>query len=390
PEEPPPGLARSTGTESPSSAPADPSLPPPAPERGRPDVAPLPPAPVLDPSARWLDGDDASEYWTLYVELDSGHRISQRFLLTNAGPGEHTAVAVGHLTEPGRPPFRYENGRREGSWTASPDRLFFDIAASHLDLHRPRGELRITKDEIEIRLFFDFPERGGVAVPRDRLPPSYAIDVLAIASPTEGTILAPWMTTPLATRGRTWLAHTWMSRDEAELVDRRIDVYGSGAQGHFYGLQLVRGQGFERAWYVLRDRRGRALDGGGNPPASWQETWPAGGPRGSYPIPSLVRFSDLTRSGRIHLGSEWLRYDPLDVIPQPFQWFFRRKSRPQEVWADARIEVTVAPAPETPSLPQSGESESPTNSKRETEDEAAHRSVTGVASITFLNPSSGR
>ncbi|HPG25678.1 MAG TPA: hypothetical protein PLW10_08605, partial [Myxococcota bacterium] len=215
PEEPPPGLARSTGTESPSSAPADPSLPPPAPERGRPDVAPLPPAPVLDPSARWLDGDDASEYWTLYVELDSGHRISQRFLLTNAGPGEHTAVAVGHLTEPGRPPFRYENGRREGSWTASPDRLFFDIAASHLDLHRPRGELRITKDEIEIRLFFDFPERGGVAVPRDRLPPSYAIDVLAIASPTEGTILAPWMTTPLATRGRTWLAHTWMSRDEA-------------------------------------------------------------------------------------------------------------------------------------------------------------------------------
>jgi hypothetical protein len=29
--------------------------------------------PVLDPAARLLSGDQASEYWTLFVELDTGH-----------------------------------------------------------------------------------------------------------------------------------------------------------------------------------------------------------------------------------------------------------------------------------------------------------------------------
>jgi len=102
----------------------------------------------LDPSARMLEGSDASEAWTLYVELDSGHRIAQRFLISNAGPGDHNAVAVGHLSEPGRPPYRYQNGRRRARWKLSDDQLFLDIAASHLDLHRPTGELRIPKKEI--------------------------------------------------------------------------------------------------------------------------------------------------------------------------------------------------------------------------------------------------
>ena len=87
------------------------------------NVLPLPPEraiaprPVLDPSARLLRDDDASEAWTLFLELDSGHRITQRFLLTNVGPGEHSAVAVGHLVEPGRAPYRYENGRRRKRWS---------------------------------------------------------------------------------------------------------------------------------------------------------------------------------------------------------------------------------------------------------------------------------
>jgi hypothetical protein len=139
----------------------------------------------LDPSARMLSGDDASEHWTLYVELENGVRIAQRFLLTNTGPGDHNAVALGHLVAPGHEPFEYVNGRRRSRWTLSEDRLFLDIAASHLDLHRPTGELRITKDDIEIRLFFDLGESGiSARVPSDRLPKGYAVDVLAVGAPT--------------------------------------------------------------------------------------------------------------------------------------------------------------------------------------------------------------
>ena len=54
---------------------------------------------TLDPSARLLRGSDASEVWSLYIELESGHRIAQQFLLSNVGPGNHNAVALGHLIE---------------------------------------------------------------------------------------------------------------------------------------------------------------------------------------------------------------------------------------------------------------------------------------------------
>jgi hypothetical protein len=76
----------------------------------------------------------------------------------------------------------------------------------------------------------------------------------------------------------------------------------------------------------------------------------------------------------------------LAEIPQPFRWFIRRKTKPQEVWADVQIGVRLSTALETPSLPDASETESDSNSKRETEEETAERSMTGVASITFMNP----
>ena len=212
-------------------------------------VPAAPTRPVLDPSARLLDGSDASEAWTLFIQLESGHRITQRFLLANAGPGRHNGVAVGHLVEPGRAPYRYQNGRRRPRWTLSEDRLFFDIGASHLDLHRPKGELRITKDDIEIRLFFDFAARDVAArIPEDRLPPGYHVEVLAVAAATQGSILAPWMSEPLETRGHAWLVHTWTNEDEADLIARRVEIFARDPNIKIYGLSL-RGRGdWESAW----------------------------------------------------------------------------------------------------------------------------------------------
>jgi hypothetical protein len=350
--------------------------------------------PVLDPSARLLSEDDASEAWTLFLELESGHRITQRFLLTNVGPGEHSAVAVGHLVEPGRAPYRYENGRRRARWTLSDDRLFFDIAASHLDLHRPKGELRITKDDIEIRMFFDFPPQGpSGSVPEALLPPDYHVDVLALGAATTGSILAPWMTSPVETRGRAWLVHTWTSREEARLLSRRLEVFGANAETSFYGIQL-RGNGdWTGAWSVAANGAGQMIESPINVRGAWRErTAPQGG---NYPTPAGFDVDDERFVGPITLDREWLRFDPLEVIPQPFRWFIRRRSRPQEVWADARIGVSLSSASGTPSLPFPDETTSASatetsRAKRETDEETsllpASGSSNGVASITFLNP----
>ncbi len=348
---------------------------------------------VLDPKARLLPGDSASEYWTLFVELDSGHRITQRFLITNAGPGDQSAVAVGHLVENGRPPYRYVNGRRSDAWTLSPDRLFLDIAASHLDLHRPKGALKITKDDIDIRLEFDLSDKVFAGrVPAAQLPSRYFVDVLAVGAVTQGTLKAPWMVTRLAVKGRTWLIHTWTPDDEAVLLDRRVDAFGRSGDTLFYGLQVTDGGQFAGAWQLLsrpvvRPGKGK-IESRISFPARWQDgsSLLSGQPGVGFPVPDRFLISGKAKSGEIRLSHEWLRFDPLDVIPQPFRWFIRRSSQPQEVWADTRIAVSIRRALENPSLPPSSEAERVSNSQRETEDETAEINVTGVASITFMNP----
>ena len=354
---------------------------------------------VLDPSARMQSGDHASEYWTLYVELESGHRITQRFLITNAGPGDHSAVAVGHLLEKGRPPFRYVNGRRKGAWILSNDRLFFDIGASHLDLHRPKGALKITKDDIDILLDFDF--KASVAsgrVPASQLPNRYFVEVLAAGVPTQGTLRAPWMTAPLAVKGRTWLIHTWTPDDEAALINRRVDAFGRSGGTVFYGLQVTKGSKFSGAWQLLSRPVPGKLDSRINFPGRWQEgsTLLSGKPGTGFPVPDRFQITGERGAGDIRLSREWLRFDPLEVIPQPFRWFIRRSTQPQEVWADTRIAVSIRPALAKPSLPPAN-AKSPSgtqpsaktlvaNTTRENEDETAVSNVMGVASITFMNP----
>ena len=351
--------------------------------------------PALDPAARLLSGDDASEYWTLYIELESGHRIAQRFLLTNVGPGDHSAVAMGHLIEPGRDPYSYLNGRRRARWKLSGDRLFFDIGASHLDLHRPNGELRITKDDIEIRLFFDFSESDlARRVPSAHLPKGYHVDVPAIAAKTRGSIHAPWMSEPLETRGRTWLAHTWTKKSEATQVDRRVEIYGFDKKTSFYGIQFRRGKRFERAWGLAYSQAEGVIESSINVPTRWVETQRARGSKSSgvYPVPGGFDLASQSHSGQITLGKTWLHFDPLEVIPQPFRWFIRRVTQPQEVWADAEFEGTLWAASEPPSQPPTDASDSRiddqsiSNSDRETEKGTAASSVTGVAAITFMNP----
>ncbi|MFP6655746.1 MAG: hypothetical protein VCB25_08965 [Myxococcota bacterium] len=316
-------------------------------------------APSLDPSARLLRGSDASEVWSLYIELESGHRIAQQFLLSNAGPGRHNAVALGHLIEEGREPYQYSNGRRRARWTLSEDGLFFDIAASHLDLHRPTGELRITKDDIEIRLFFDFAATDPAwRVPENSLPEDYHTELLAVAAKTHGTIQAPWMSEPIETRGRTWLVHTWTPRSEGELLDRRVDYYRFDDGTAYYGLELSRGDEFRRTWLLSM-------------------------------IDSEINV-EMANLGPITLDREWLRFDPLSILPRLLRWLVGSRSNRPQVWADATIGVRLCTALDGPCPPDASETANDSSEKQETEEATAERSLTGVASITSFHRSDRR
>ncbi len=69
------------------------------------------------------------------------------------------------------------------------------------------------------------------------------------------------------------------------------------------------------------------------------------------------------------LQREWLRWNPLDIIPAPFRWVLALKSQPQRVWADADVALAVAAQPDRPALTVRG---------------------TGVAVVTFRQPVAAR
>ncbi len=92
-----------------------------------------PPDPV-DPGAQLPDGAEAAEHWDLAAHFDEGVRLYARFLITNAGPGERTAVAFGHLLRPAEEPVEFRNGRRAGRWRLSDDRRRIAIGSSKLEL----------------------------------------------------------------------------------------------------------------------------------------------------------------------------------------------------------------------------------------------------------------
>ena len=161
------------------------------------------------------------------------------------------------------------------------------------------------------------------------------------------------MSEAVETHGVAWLVHTWTQTDEATLLRRRVEVFGRDKKVSFYGIQLKGRGDWESAWSLIADENRQIIEPAINVPAGWIEGAYRSDSK-NYPTPSGFAIQGDPDLGRITLGSDWLRFDPLEVIPQPFRWFIRRISKPQEVWANARIGVTLLTKPGPPSLPTTG------------------------------------
>jgi hypothetical protein len=147
-----------------------------------------------NPAAQLLPGASASEHWEVTARFDSGHLLFAEFLITNIGPGKQNAAAIGHVIDPDGTPHRFTNGRRQGSWSLSPDRLRIEVGASVLDLHAPTYQLRVGKRKVRVDLRFR-PE-SPIAWSDTQTPSGYRLDLLAIAVPIEGTLWVKGMREP--------------------------------------------------------------------------------------------------------------------------------------------------------------------------------------------------
>jgi len=307
------------------------------------------------------DDDSASEYWDIVAHFDSNHHLFARFLITNEGPGDRTAIATWQLIDPNGKRTEFRNGRRKERWTLSPDGDRIEIGSSVFDQSGPVHRLEYDSTKRGISVAFRYAPKGPVAWPRSA-DDRYPFDLLELATPVTGTIWLEGMSETASVNGTISITHTWMKKSEADLTLRRIDFTSIGSGPAFFLSDWTTPSGERKRWLVAT-RDGEVLV----QTDDFQLT--LGGPkskeRGEYPTWSELQISGSAIEGSIQSSSTLAEIDPLEAIPQPFRFLLSFNLRPHRVWARASYEVRLRLGRDTPKTVLKG---------------------SGVKTITYTNP----
>ena len=318
--------------------------------------------PDFDRGARRLESASATEYWDVTARFESGDRLFSRFMITNQGPGERTAVALHHLITPDGRTHHFRNGRRAGRWKLSPDGLRLKIGSSVLDLRGPVQRFEMDSNKQGVKIHLEIPMGSAATHARGVGPKGYESDLLELAAPVQGTIWIEGLEAPRAVRGRVAITHSWMRTEEHALSLRRIELFDLASTPALYVSDLTTPSGEHFSWVA-----GWGPERGSFQSSSAQITV-SGRARGSeseYNVPGVVCVTDSWGKANIHVGPVLLEKNPRDAIPLVLRLLFLSGSRPRRTWADATFDVTFAPDPARPPIQYQS---------------------SGLAAVTFLNP----
>jgi len=326
------------------------------------EPSPVPPNTTL--AARVSSGPTAMEYWDVTAWLESGDRFFARFLVTNQGPGEQTAAAVGHLVLAGGEVVPFKWGRRHDAWTLGPGGGSLKIAKAALVLDGPALVVEVDSAKRGIELRLEIARTAPLLATRP-LATGYGLDV-AMPAPAHGRIRTRGMDAPRAVVGTGAVTHTWMERPEGEVLRRRIDLLAREGEVALYLSALTLADGTRRGT-ALVSRAGGILAHVDDVTFRFGSATTAGGDPG-YPIATAWETESSTLAARVSVGRELLRMDPLDILPQPFRMLLALDGRPQRVWAEATADLAL---------------------KIAGKDDATHMIETGILAATFARPMSG-
>jgi len=307
------------------------------------------------------DAKSASEYWDIVAHFDSNHHLFARFLITNEGPGERTAIATWQLIDSNGKRTEFQNGRRKKRWTLSPDGDSIRIGSSVFDQSGSTHRLEYDSTKRGIRVAFEYLPRGPVGW-ADSASDRYPFDLLELGTPLTGTIWLKGMSEPASVSGTISITHTWMKKSEADLALRRIDFSSTGSEPSVYLSDRTAPSGKRERWLVVA-RDGEVLVQTTDFQLALSD--PPTQKRGDYPAPSELRISGPEIEGVIQSGPTLAEIDPLAQIPQPFRFLLSFKLRPHRVWARASFELKLLPGQDTPETVLKG---------------------SGITTITFTNP----
>jgi len=314
-------------------------------------------------AARMSRQDSAWESWDLSARFESGHILVARFLVTNDGPGEHTAVAVGHLLFPDGSPVTFHNGRSRERWRLAHEGMYLDVGSSELDLRAASRGYRIDKDRTGVKIQLAIEASPASSLASRQRPGGYGIRIVDVAAPIEGTawIRERKMDEPVALRGRASLIHSWSDTRESKLALRRIDFASLSPAGAISLVDVTTPEGAHLRWLVV-ERGGQIVHETGDFEVSVGPDQ-AGSDR--YPVPASVSFRDSAVEGEVDLQRILLRRDPFELVPQPFRFLLSFHTRPRRVWTESPFKVKFDTGSDRSSWQVQG---------------------AGIATVTWLNP----
>jgi hypothetical protein len=288
-------------------------------------------------AARMSSGAAATEYWDLTAWLASGHRMLARFLVTNQGPGVHTAAAVGHLILPDGDVVPFKWGRTRDAWTLGAGGRRLTIAKTALDLGGPAIVVEVDSEKRGIKLRLEIARPTPLVV-TEAAPDGYAVAV-AMPAPAQGRVWLRGMDAAREVAGVAALTHTWMERPEGELLRRRAELLSTNGDVALYLLDLTLADGARRST-ALASRASAVLARADDVVLDF-----AGATAGSdtrYPLARRWDARGAAIGVRVNVARELLSWDPLEILPQPFRALVALWGRPRRVWADATADISVA------------------------------------------------
>lgn len=322
------------------------------------------------PAARLLANEFSSEHWELTARFNSGHLLFVEFLITNIGWGDRSAAVTGHVLTPEGKTYAFHNGRREGRWTLSPDRLRLDCGKSSLDLHAPQYQFMVAKKNLRLHIAF---HPDTTATWSELLTHSgYALDLLAAAVPVEGLLWLDDMKDPVPLQGTLTATHSWMNELGSSLILRRLEFFSLREELPLYSLDLMAPDGTHRRWLVMK-HQGKTY--------AWDEfalsaddTHPITKDAG-YAIPGSLHFQGVEVRGDLQFARLLLSNDPFEHLPKALRFLasVTLHMNPRRLWALSPFHVNTQQEPH------------PTEGSTTLSPPGQYEGV-GITTFTYLNP----
>ena len=294
--------------------------------------------------ARLSSADGAMEYWDVTAWLDSGERFFARFLVTNQGPGDRTAAAIGHLVLANGAVLPFKWGRRQDDWTPGKGGRRLDIAKATLDVSAPTIVVDIDSRKHGVQVHLEIDRTNDPTLVEDLVTP-YTYEV-AMPAMARATITARGASSAHDAVGSGAVTHTWTTRPESELIRRRDEVLARQGDRAFYLSVLTLPDGSRHSEWLEQHRNGSSESGGGGSVTFSNAT--TAGSDARYPVATEWDFGP--NGSRTTLSRELLRMSPLEILPQPFRFLLSLGGDPRRVWAEATVKIDLGGNPMKPGI----------------------------------------